>query len=140
MDINRYILPTQQTFLESANYQIMQLVAPGSRNNVLTFMDVLSANIINTRQIKVVFGRKLSFQPQGLFELSVSFGAILTFKEGGFEAEDWPSFDLSKEIINNSPNIVNNLAARTSLLISQITSSFGQNPIITPPTFHKSNK
>ncbi len=139
MDINQYILPQQQTFLESVNYQVLQLVAGGSRN-VLTIMDVLSANVINDKQIKVVFGRQLAFQPVGLFDLSVSFGAILTFKEGAYEKENWSSYDLSKEIIDNSPNIINNLAARTSLVISEITSSFGQNPIITPPNFHKQNK
>jgi len=136
MDLSRYIQPQNQMFLESVNYQILELTS-GSGNKLLTVMDAVSACFINDKQVKIVFGRKLTFNPSGLFELSVSFGAIYTLKDEFLNEWEWSSFDLSKEVSENSPSLLNPLVARTSMLISEITASFGQNPIVTPPTFQR---
>lgn len=41
------------------------------------------------------------------------------------------------EVRNNGEFVTNNLMARISLLIAQITTSFGQSPIILPPNVAK---
>ena len=133
MDINQYIEPRQQTFLSNVEYRLLELVASGSKN-VINVADNLEARFLDPKHIKLTLTRKLTFTPAGLFELSVSFGTILTLREDSYYLVDWKTYDVAEEIARNSKNLINPLAARISLLISEITSSYGQNPIVTPPT------
>ena len=133
MDINQYIEPRQQTFLSNVEYRLLELVASGSKN-VINVADNLEARFLDPKHIKLTLTRKLTFNPAGLFELSVSFGTILTLREDSYYLVDWKTYDVAEEIVRNSKNIINPLAARISLLIAEITSSYGQNPIVTPPT------
>lgn len=133
MDINQYIEPRQQTFLSNVEYRLLELVASGSKN-VINVADNLEARFLDPKHIKLTLTRKLTFNPAGLFELSVSFGTILTLREDSYYLVDWKTYDVAEEIARNSKNLINPLAARISLLIAEITSSYGQNPIVTPPT------
>ncbi|MDY4656011.1 MAG: hypothetical protein SO386_07320 [Eubacteriales bacterium] len=133
MDINQYIEPRQQTFLSNVEYRLLELVASGSKN-VINVADNLEARFLDPKHIKLTLTRKLTFNPAGLFELSVSFGTILTLREDSYYLVDWKTYDVAEEIVRNSKNLINPLAARISLLIAEITSSYGQNPIVTPPT------
>ncbi|MBP3506235.1 MAG: hypothetical protein J6K43_07525 [Lachnospiraceae bacterium] len=83
--------------------------------------------------VKLTVQRALKFNPEEIFELSVSFGAILKFnkeKKGDYE---WEQVDLAEEFRENGQFVLGNLMNRISLLIAEITSSFGQSPIILPP-------
>ena len=133
MDINQYIEPRQQTFLSNVEYRLLELVASGSKN-VINVADNLEARFLDPKHIKLTLTRKLTFNPAGLFERSVSFGTILTLREDSYYLVDWKTYDVAEEIVRNSKNLINPLAARISLLIAEITSSYGQNPIVTPPT------
>ena len=133
MDINQYIEPRQQTFLSNVEYRLLELVASGSKN-VINVADNMEARFLDPKHIKLTLTRKLTFNPAGLFELSVSFGTILTLREDSYYLVDWKTYDVAEEIVRNSKNLINPLAARISLLIAEITSSYGQNPIVTPPT------
>ena len=133
MDINQYIEPRQQTFLSNVEYRLLELVASGSKN-VINVADNLEARFLDPKHIKLTLTRKLTFNPAGLFELSVSFGTILTLREDSYYLVDWKTYDVAEEIVRNSKNLINPLAARISLRIAEITSSYGQNPIVTPPT------
>ena len=133
MDINQYIEPRQQTFLSNVEYRLLELVASGSKN-VINVADNLEARFLDPKHIKLTLTRKLTFNPAGLFELSVSFETILTLREDSYYLVDWKTYDVAEEIVRNSKNLINPLAARISLLIAEITSSYGQNPIVTPPT------
>lgn len=137
MDINQYIEPRQQSFLNGVEYRLLQLV-PASSKNVLKVSDKLDVQFLDQKHIKLILTRRLDFEPAGLFELSASFGMILTLRDDAYYLVDWKTYDLAEEIINNSKNLLNPLAARISLLIAEITSSYGQVPIVTPPTIiHK---
>jgi len=132
MDLNQYIEPKQQIFLNGAEYRLLQLVAGGT-TGTMRVSDNLDVSFLDNKHIKLVLTRKINFQPAGLFETAVSFGAILTLKDDAYFLVDWKTYDLPEEIINNSKNLVNPLAARISMLVAQLTSSYGQVPIITPP-------
>ena len=122
MDINQYIEPRQQTFLSNVEYRLLELVASGSKN-VINVADNLEARFLDPKHIKLTLTRKLTFNPAGLFELSVSFGTILTLREDSYYLVDWKTYDVAEEIVRNSKNLINPLAARISLLIAEITSS-----------------
>ena len=77
--------------------------------------------------------RSLSFEQNELFELTVSFGAILKFEPTRKNEYNWHEINMAEEFRKNGEFVTNNLMARISLLIAQITSSFGQPPFILPP-------
>ena len=69
------------------------------------------------------------------FEISmkIAFGANLYFKEDKIKAFDWSEINLAEEFRENGDFIINELMRRITLMIAQITASFGQEPIILPP-------
>lgn len=81
----------------------------------------------------VCLTRKVFLEPKALFELSVSYEAVKEINEN--LKGEINIIDFDKEILENGEDILMALASKISLLIAQITSSSGQNPIITPPNF-----
>lgn len=83
--------------------------------------------------------RVLKFDPEEIFELSVSYGAILKFKHEKKEDYDWNNINLAEEFRENGQFVLANLMNRISLLIAEITSSFGQTPLVLPPSVAPKN-
>ena len=83
--------------------------------------------------IKITLKRELKFDPNQLFNISISFCAVLNFNPEKKEEIDWHSLNLTNEFQNNGQFVLQNLMSRISLLIAQITSSYGQTPVILPP-------
>lgn len=132
MDLNQYIEPKQQTFLNNVEYRLLQLVS-GASGSKMKITDKLDATFLDSKHIRLILSRKICFEPAGLFEMEVSFGTIVTLKDDAYFLVDWQTYDVAEEVINNSKNLINPLAARISMVIAQITSSYGQVPIVTPP-------
>lgn len=53
---------------------------------------------------------------------------------------NWRNINLAKEFEKHGDFVLGNLMNRISLLISEITSSFGQSPIVLPPTIISEEK
>jgi len=120
-----------QFYLDSITFNRIDNGNSGSQLQ-LNCTDQLQTNLYD-RTVKIDLTRIVSFQPENLFSLSVSFGAILTIKEEKYHEYDWRSIDLSKEFRNSGNFVLDNLMSRITLLIGQITSSFGQQPLILSP-------
>ena len=73
------------------------------------------------------------FEPAGIYELTISYGAAATINAQGLKEIDWKNINVADEIRNGNCTLLNNLISRISLQIGQITSSSGQVPVITPP-------
>ena len=118
-------------FLNGINYKVINVGEICDKVAIL-INDNISFEKFGESNLKVVVERKISFNPNVVYELSVSFGAILTFKS---ETNIIENIDLKKEFVSdaNGSIIIQGLLSRISLQIAQITSSFGQNPIVTPP-------
>ena len=82
---------------------------------------------------KLTITLSLYFDPEEIFELSLSYGAILKIKKERKEEYDWDKINLAEEFRENGEFVLGNLMSRISLLIAEITSSFGQIPLILPP-------
>lgn len=130
IDFSRYFLPGAQTFLENISYEIQN---PSSGKVKMNCKDTIVARVIDPVGIKITFNRALSFNPEGLFYLSVSFSTILRFRSDTKDEIDWKSIDLAGEFRRSGGVWLHNLSSRAALLIAQITSSSGQAPIITVP-------
>lgn len=119
-----------QFYLEKIEYGRINIATPNS-DLQLTIKDSIDHSI-ETNKLNIVFTRKLVFSPESFFNLSISFGAILTIKKE-YRDYNWDELDLQDEFLTNGGFVINNLISRTNLLVAEITSSFGQSPIILPP-------
>ena len=80
---------------------------------------------------------KLTFNPEKMFRLSVAFGADLRFDPQKINEYNWREIDLADEFRENGDFVTGNLMSRITLLIAQITSSFGQPPLVLVPSVTK---
>ena len=70
LDFSRYFLPNAQIFLENINYELLK---PTNGRVKMNCKDTIIARVMEPVGIKVTFNRALTFEPEGLFYLSVSF-------------------------------------------------------------------
>ena len=131
IDFGRYFLHEHQIFLDNINYEVMKL-EKASQDVKLNCKDTIVAQLIDKVGVKVTFNRTLSFEPEGMFFLSVTFGVMMRFNQVYYDEIMWKNIDIAGEFKQSCPHILTNLMSRTSLLISQITSASGQAPIVTP--------
>ena len=129
-NLEDYFKPDQRFFLDKISYNRMESTS-GTPARILNCIDQLDA-FLNSNSVKLVLTRTLKFDPEAILQLSVSFGVVLTFKEELKSDLSWDELDLAKEFRQNGRFATDNLMRRICLLIAEITSSFGQPPIITP--------
>lgn len=132
-----YFASEQEFYLDKVSYSRMDKNLK-TKEYSLTCIDNLDAKIDNDT-VRLTVRRVLEFDPEELFEMSVSFGAILKFNEEKKSDYDWEKVNLVEEFRENGQFVLGNLMSRISLLIAEITSSFGQTPIILPPLIAPKN-
>lgn len=129
-NLEKYFLPEQTFYLHNINYN--RIEAP-SVERQLNCIDNINVEVNDTDGVKLILTRTLKFDPEGVFELSVSFGAILKFDKDVKNEINWHEINVAEEFRTNGDFVLRNLLDRISLLIAEVTSSFGQRPIIVPP-------
>lgn len=127
-----YFEPNQEIALESLEYTRKDVT--GTKTNFsLSCNDNLDFYLNEDgTSLKVTLSRELTFDPDEVFYLSVSYSAILKFNSRKDEI-DWSKENLPTEFIENGDFVINVLMSRASMLIAQVTSASGQPPIILPP-------
>jgi hypothetical protein len=138
-NLSEYFKPELEIFLDTVSYKrIENLDNKGERELSLLCQDNLKATT-NENGVRIIVTRTLMFDPEELFTLNVSFGADLKFNERKLEHE-WSEINLAEEFGENGDFVTAQLMSRISLLIGQITSSFGQQPLILPSGVAKKGK
>lgn len=119
-----------QYFLKDIDYKVLTAM-PLSNDIGIDIKDTISYETKNGSEFELSINRKVGFVPDQLYELSVCFCASLNI----INKEKMQNVNWDEEFRNNPvfANIIQGLLSRISLLISQITSSYGQNPLVTPP-------
>ena len=130
LDFNRYFLPDRRIFLDNVQYETLQ-VTEKAENRKLNCKDTILAQR-SDKWVKINFNRTLSFTPEGVYRLSVTFGVLLPFNPQTKDEVDWKKVDLAGAFRENCKTLLAALMSRASLLVAQITSASGQNPLITP--------
>ena len=118
-------------FLYEINYRVVTIGNIQDTVN-LRIVDDVDFTMLDDSHLRIVVKRQIKFDPNIVYELSVSFGAILEIKDTKTIANDinWhEEFKTSSE----GNMVIQGLLSRVSLQIAQITSSYGANPIVTPP-------
>lgn len=128
IDFTRYFMPDHQIFLEYINYETVSASAGAHKMNC---KDTIVARLSEPVGIKITFNRALSFEPEGIFYLSVTFSCFLRFRAETRDEIDWRSVDIADEFRAGGGAILHMLTSRASLLIAEITSASGQPPVIT---------
>lgn len=82
--------------------------------------------------------RDVNFEPEKLFSIRVSYLIEHHIKDELIGQLQWNDIDLEKEVYNDIPYFSGDQFDYVSLLISQVTSSFQSPPLITPPTYFRS--
>ncbi|MBQ8187578.1 MAG: hypothetical protein IJ037_12015 [Clostridia bacterium] len=127
-DFNRYFLAERRVMLENVNYEIQRLTNVQGQFK-LGVKDTIVAQVMGQAGVKATYNRTLRFDPEGPFTLSVSFGVMLVFNPGTRDEIDWKTIDVAEEFKKNCPQLIQQMAAKATLLVAEITNANG-NPII----------
>lgn len=79
----------------------------------------------------VTFARDVYFEPSAILKLKVVFDIFINLNDTCKEKA--ASINWSQTLLETPNVFLGNVASRTSHLIAEITASFGQQPLITPP-------
>ena len=123
-NLSEYFKPELEIFLDTVSYKrIENLNNKCEQELSLLCQDNLKV-MTNEDGVRIIVTRTLMFEPEELFALNVSFGADLKFNERKAEHE-WTKINLAEEFGENGDFVTAQLMSRISLLIGQITASFG---------------
>ena len=136
-NFSSYFLPERRIFLENISYEALGAKAVREKGKRLDCKDSVVAQLRYQFGVKIVFNRRLTFQPEELFELSVSFAAELKFDPEKRDLVDWKSVNVAHEFQTGFPILFASLNARCTLLIAEITSAAGASPVIPLPAKNK---
>lgn len=128
-----YFLPEQEFYLYKIDYDRIETFSSKTEYS-LNCADNIHVEINDKNGVKVIVTRNLFFEPEEMFRLTVAFGANLKFNPQRENEYKWSEINLAEEFRNNGNFVTANLMSRITLLIGQITSSFGQQPLILPPS------
>lgn len=136
-NLSSFFRPEHEIFLDKISYD--RIESPEAVNGEISLVCHDNVTVSHGDEgVKIVITRSLVFDPNILFVLSVSFGAILSFNENSSQI-NWDDVNLAEEFRENGDFVTNQLMSRISLMIGQITSSFGQRPIMLPSELIKNN-
>ena len=120
--------------LENVAYRKLDEIEEDVTLNVKDDIEI-KEKVSNSGSIECIFSRNLSFVPKSLVDITVSFGISLELNEKYKETNNLDYDILKKHLLSEDSVIASIVMSRISLLISQLTSSYGERPIITPPSF-----
>lgn len=131
-NINEYFESDYDFYLDKVSY-IHKQKTTSTDEYKLNCNDRLEAKEISDDRLQVSVTRSLVFDPDDLYSISVTFVAVLKYKMDKKDELKSLSDDLSRDLLAYGQFFMSNIMARISLLISEITSSYGQPGVITPP-------
>lgn len=135
-----YFLKERRVFLENINYETVKGENRNEGERRLGCRDTVVSQLISPIGVKIIFNRRLNFEPEAIFTLSVSFGVFMLFDPARRDEIDWNEVNIVKEFTKDCPEILTELTSRATLLTAQITSAAGNTPIITAVPVRKMNK
>lgn len=131
-NLSEYFLPEQEFYLHKIVYDRIDSVMEKSEFT-LNCVDNINVEVGENREVRIIVTRSLVFEPEKMFRLSVAFGANLKLEPQKEHEYNWHEINLAEEFRQNGYFVTTNLMSRITLLIAQITSSFGQQPLILLP-------
>ena len=135
-NLSEYFLQEQKFYLNQITYTRLDKCETAEKHT-LNCADSIEVEVNENVGVKIIVTRSLYFEPEKLFKLSISFGAELLFEPKMKDAYKWNEINMADEFKMHGGFVTDHLMVRISLLISEITASYGQQPIILPPNIAK---
>ncbi len=135
-----YFKKEKRVFLENVSYETVRPEDATVPTRRLGCRDTVVAQLLMPVGVKIIFNRRLNFEPEALFTLSVSFGTMLLFNPEKRDEVAWKDVNLVNECTAAYPEVIAEMASRTTLLVSEITSAAGGIPLITQVPLKKDEK
>lgn len=135
LNFKDYFIDEYQFTLKKVTYTWIETNNHGDELNLNISDGVISS--IQGRTLNVTFERKVFFKPEALYSIEVVFAIMLTFKET-INEEEINKVNWCQELIETDNPYLRNIISRASNVISMLTSSYGQQPLITPPNIVQS--
>lgn len=129
LNFNDYFKDEYQFSLRDVSYSKIEC-EQDSLKYELKISDTINAEL-KEDSLYVTFTRDVYFEPASMFNLKVVFDIILHLNEEATEKAT--GINWSQTLLENPNLYLGNVVSRTSHLIAEITASFGQQPLITPP-------
>lgn len=134
MNAFAYLDGQQTLYLKEIHYTVG---SDGDIKGDIKLGDELHVEASLEKGLTIEVTRKIFTVADDAYLLSVTMGSTLSFKQDHTVSEDTiRQIDWKKEL-KSKDRLLSVLTARISLLISQITSSFGGTPIVTQPALIK---
>lgn len=137
-NLSDYFENEQEFYLDSITYSRIEHNTNKTEVKLIC-NDTIQANRSGDENVIVTVKRDIRFDPEILFKLSISYGVILHLIPEKKGEISWDELDLSVEFRDNGSFATANVFNKISLLIGEITGSFGQSPMIIPPQYMKVN-
>ena len=132
MEFMKYFKPATKAVLDNIRYETLKMDIQGLTKMKMNCRDTVLAQLL-PGGVKINFNREVKFEPEGPFDLSVTFTTILPFNTEFSDEIDWKTVDIAGEFRRSRHPMLSVMMSRASLLIGEITSASGNNPLITPP-------
>lgn len=131
MEFYEYFLPVNKTKLENISYEAVANLQTGQIK--MNCKDTIVAQL-KENGAKINFNRKIDFEPETAFNVSVTYSVFLPFREGKKDEMEWNGVDIAGEFRRAGGPVLTKLMSKASLMIAEITDAADQNPLITPPS------
>lgn len=132
MEFYEYFVPVNIVKLENISYESLPHLNSHSGQVKMNCKDTIVAQL-KERGVKINFNRKIEFEPETAFTVSVTYSVFLPFREEKKHEMEWKAVDLAGEFRRAGGPVLTKLMSKTSLMIAEITDAADQNPLITPP-------
>ena len=129
-NLYEYFEPEHEIYLDNISYEKLEKSVEIKQYTV-NCTDNLTVRI-DGDIVDVIVQRNVEFVPAEIYKLSVSFGTTLRFKAKN-SISDFDNINWAEEFKESDNFIIDNIMSRITLMIAQITSSFGQQPLVMPP-------
>ena len=109
-NLGQYFRNEYQIYLNGINFEKFDAI-PQPENGEITLncTDNIAATVKDNEGVEIILTRKLTFVPEQLFGLVISFGADLKFDKEKAKEINWREINLADEFRDNGDFIISNL-------------------------------
>ena len=97
MEFMKYFKPATKAVLDNIRYETLKMDIQGLTKMKMNCRDTVLAQLL-PGGVKINFNREVKFEPEGPFDLSVTFTTILPFNTDFSDEIDWKTVDIAWQV------------------------------------------
>ena len=132
--LNEYFVGDCLISLENVTYNKLGEINEEVKLTVKDYFEIIDKEYASDN-VEFKISRNLSFEPKSLVDINVCFSVVLKVDDKYKDSSELDYELIRNEMLSEDSAFMPIIMSRISLIISQLTSSYGERPIITPPSF-----